>query len=685
MMCTNRSFASLGLALLLAGASACLDPDGPGPTPPLPGLVVSGPVLGAVGVAASVSAAALAFGSGASESVVYVSLAPGSVPDGLQATIRDQATGQTVTTSVADGGFDPVALPASVGDTVTVEITRSGSTDVLRVVVTARRPPVVVRTEPRRGKTDVPVNSTIIIVFSEPIDATSLTTSSVRLWRGATAVAGTVQPLEGSATSAVFTPAALLDPNTDYRLEVTRAVRNLTGDALEAAVIVDFTTGATVLGALTSVSVIPDGLGVFVGSRFQMTAIARDDRGNTVAGRPVAWASSDPAVVSVSATGLVTGRGSGSATVTATFFTRVSDTATIFARVSGTAAITVTGISTVGEGYNRTCSLTTGGAAYCWGHNGYGYLGTGDTTFYRTTPAPVLGGLTFAAVSVGPNHTCGVTPSGAAYCWGFNWPSQLDEGTFWTGPPLAVPGGLTFTTVEAGNGHTCGVTPSGTAYCWGENMFGQRGEGSWWYTSGPVAVSGGLTFAMVSAGYHHTCGVTPSGTAYCWGYNGNGQLGDGSPIDAGGQFSPVAVSGGLTFTTVDAGGSHTCGVTTSGTAYCWGDNQTTPVAVKGGLTFATVSAGDQHTCGVTTGGAAYCWGYNETGALGDGSLTDRSSPVAVLGGLTFATVSAGAFHTCGVTTSGAAYCWGDNDAGALGDGSTTWRLVPTPVVFPLLQ
>jgi len=57
-------------------------------------------------------------------------------------------------------------------------------------------------------------------------------------------------------------------------------------------------------------------------------------------------------------------------------------------------------------------------------------------------------------------------------------------------------------------------------------------------------VSGGLTFAAVSPGADHTCGVTPSGAAYCWGDNGSGELGNGTTMSS---LTPVAVSGGLTF------------------------------------------------------------------------------------------------------------------------------------------
>ena len=189
-----------------------------------------------------------------------------------------------------------------------------------------------------------------------------------------------------------------------------------------------------------------------------------------------------------------------------------------------------------------------------------------------------------------------------------------------------------------------------------------------------------LTFQSLSAGRSHTCGVTTEGAAYCWGGNGDGQLGNGSTTN---KNMPAAVSGGLMFTSVRAGGFHTCGVTTDGAAYCWGWNgwgqlgngsgdlipHSTPEAVSGGLTFPSMSTGGFHTCGVTTGAAAYCWGRNEDGQLGLSDVLSRAQPEAVSGGVTFPLVSTGAFHTCGVTTDGAAYCWGQNRGGQLGNDS----------------
>ena len=216
-----------------------------------------------------------------------------------------------------------------------------------------------------------------------------------------------------------------------------------------------------------------------------------------------------------------------------------------------------------------------------------------------------------------------------------------------------------------------------------------------------VATSGALTqvtsafdvtfpIAAVSAGEGDSCGLTTGGNGYCWGDNFRGQLGDGTTT---GRLTPVLVSGSLSFALLSALSDHTCGITTGGDTYCWGLNdqgqlgdgtttdRVTPVLVSGGLSFASLSSGENHTCGLTTGGIAYCWGRNDLGQLGDGTTTERLTPVLVSGGLSFASLNAGGGqgHTCGLTTGGEAYCWGRNFDGQLGDGTTTNRLAPVLV------
>src|SRR5207253_11204062 len=93
----------------------------------------------------------------------------------------------------------------------------------------------------------------------------------------------------------------------------------------------------------------------------------------------------------------------------------------------------------------------------------------------------VVGGLAFTTVSAGPCFACGVTTSGAAYCWGGNGAGQLGTGTQTSSlTPVPVAGGLAFTTVSVGGGlggggFACGITTVGAAYCWGDNIAGELG------------------------------------------------------------------------------------------------------------------------------------------------------------------------------------------------------------------
>src|SRR5664280_2438401 len=212
------------------------------------------------------------------------------------------------------------------------------------------------------------------------------------------------------------------------------------------------------------------------------------------------------------------------------------------------------------------------------------------------------------------------------------------------------------------------------------------------FVAGPVQpASATLAPVQVVTGYAHTCALVPSGQAYCWGLNNHGQLGDNTTTE---RHTPVAVQqGGVTFASISADGEQTCGLTSAGAAYCWGQNeygklgnnntadQPKPDAVlQGAVTFTSISAGRRDTCGLTIAGQAYCWGFNLYGQLGDNTNTDRWTPVAVQqGAVTFTSITAGWYEACGITSVGAAWCWGYNGDGELGDNTTTNRWTPVAV------
>src|SRR5258706_7410800 len=317
-------------AALLAGVAlfaACSDNAGPNPPPPPPpsppGLIVSNPIpVGAVATAGNAAVSRSPASPAAADSIVYVSLTPGTVPGGTDATIRRVGSSDALTSGVLDGGFDPLAIAAQVGDSILIRVTGAGGVTLFesRAIVTSRSRPVVVRTDPPPRKRDVPLNAAIVVVFSEPIAGASLNTGSVELRTGQSAVSGTVRfvdaTLDATHVTAEFVPDAPLSANTEYSLIVTQDVRDLDGDALAARDTATFTTGTVSTGAPASVE-IPSDTGMRAGTTRQLRATVRDADGNTLTDRAVTWSSSDPSTVSVSSTGLLTAAAPGGAFITA--------------------------------------------------------------------------------------------------------------------------------------------------------------------------------------------------------------------------------------------------------------------------------------------------------------------------------------------------------------------------------
>jgi alpha-tubulin suppressor-like RCC1 family protein len=300
-----------------------------------------------------------------------------------------------------------------------------------------------------------------------------------------------------------------------------------------------------------------------------------------------------------------------------------------------------------------TCAISTAGAPYCWGNNTFGQLGIGSQ---RSTGRPAkvgIEGVTFQAISAGDTHACAVTTAGAAYCWGSNDGGKLGTGRPGGGHTVPVPvaGRLVFRAISAGYFHTCGLARDGRTYCWGRNDQGEVGNAPRAPSAAPARVALDTAFRDVEAAeqFDYTCGVDSHGGVWCWGANCFNQLGVDSLAEQCGtpampcstKPSPVRLAAAARDVAVAF--SHSCALGADGGLQCWGDNNNgqlgngnagdrsvTPVAVLGGLTWRALAVGREFTCAITSAGATECWGLDDHGQLGtgDGGNHTRPTPVA---------------------------------------------------------
>ena len=161
------------------------------------------------------------------------------------------------------------------------------------------------------------------------------------------------------------------------------------------------------------------------------------------------------------------------------------------------ASAPTTGLRHVATGDEHACAILADGLVKCWGHNLVGQLGLGDTTtrgdqsgeMGTALPSVALGtGLTAVQIVAGAYHTCVLLSDGRVKCWGSNGYGQLGLGdTSRRGdgpgemgdalPSTELGAGVVVDTLYAGGNSTCALTTTGRLKCWGANESGQLGLG----------------------------------------------------------------------------------------------------------------------------------------------------------------------------------------------------------------
>ncbi len=137
----------------------------------------------------------------------------------------------------------------------------------------------------------------------------------------------------------------------------------------------------------------------------------------------------------------------------------------------------------------HTCALLMDGSVQCWGSGNLGRLGRGDGSVERvgddesvTSIPPVdLGGVAID-IGAGSSHTCALLEDGSMVCWGSNGDGQLgtgdtevvgDDETPASVGPIDLPSAVV--QMAVGGSHNCAVLDDSRMFCWGLNNVGQLG------------------------------------------------------------------------------------------------------------------------------------------------------------------------------------------------------------------
>jgi len=342
-------------------------------------------------------------------------------------------------------------------------------------------------------------------------------------------------------------------------------------------------------------------------------------------------------------------------------------------------------------GYSHTCALLDDGSVKCWGRNASGELGLGDTQTRGDAPGemganlPIVdlgAGRTALQVTAGDAYTCARLDDGSVKCWGYNGSGQLGLGDTQSRGDAAGELGANLPVVDLGPGrtalqviargqHTCALLDNGSVKCWGWNASGCLGLGD----SQPrgdapgelganlpaIALGLGRTGLQVGTGYYNSCALLDNGSAKCWGAGFTSMPGLGDTLDRGdgpgemgASLPAVDLGPGRITRELVAGTSHACARLDDGSVKCWGSNglgslglgdtqargdgpgemgaNLSAIALGPGRTALRLVAGGEHTCARLDDGSVKCWGSNGSGQLGLGDAQARGDGPGEMGG-----------------------------------------------------
>ncbi|WJX38455.1 non-specific serine/threonine protein kinase [Trifolium repens] len=256
---------------------------------------------------------------------------------------------------------------------------------------------------------------------------------------------------------------------------------------------------------------------------------------------------------------------------------------------------------------------------------------------------PILPNVSFSSISGGRSYFCGLRSGNySLHCW--------DTLSSFQSKRLYVNDSVLLENLSVGDSQVCAtVVGTGAVRCW--------------RTNDDFEPSGSDRFGLISSGSNFSCGILKNGSKVrCW----------GEKVIAERLQNEF---GNISMLSIVAGGSHVCGLNSTGFLVCKGSNSSGQIDVpKGGaFEYGELSLGDEHGCAIRRkNGSVICWG-------GKGKFL-----VNFIESVSFELIVSASNFTCGLTTTNfSVICWGPGwSIGSNGSESDVplSRILPGPCV-----
>ena len=324
------------------------------------------------------------------------------------------------------------------------------------------------------------------------------------------------------------------------------------------------------------------------------------------------------------------------------------------------------------------------GTLWAWGEGSQGQRGSGASTD-MSSPVQIGSLTTWGATSGKPqwrNTAHAIKQDGTLWGWGYNEQGgQIGDGTATTrNSPVQIGSLTTWARANGGSYHSIFLSTAGKLYATGTpHAKGGTGLGNNTAYSSPVQIGSLTTWAYPAASQYNSACIKTDGTLWTWGSGQNGQSGRGDILSI---SSPEQV-GSLTNWSkiVFFRGGNAAAIKTDGTLWTWGNggdgalgdgtvvNKSSPVQVGSLTTWAYVACGAYHKMAIKTDYTMWGWGKNNQGNLAQGDEVYRSSPVQIGAGTAWWRVSCTQDSVSAVARNGTLWSWGGGGVGRLGTGA----------------